>query len=1104
MVRCLGCNAVNAAGVSTCRQCGAALGTVCTRCGAGNPAFATFCCGCAGRLDSLPDSGAPTSLDKAEHRLMTVLFCDLVDSTQLSRALDAEDWHGLLNRVHSRCGEIIAKHYGHVAQYLGDGLLAYFGYPFAAQDDARRAVTAALELAREGSRLGADSNQSIRFRVGIHTGTVVVGNIGSGRHQEFLALGETPNLAARIQDLAPADSVVVSADTQRLVEGFFHSTKLGVFVPKGFPDPLTLYRMLDASGHTTRLEAASVAGLTPLVGRDSEAVAMAEAWDLALANQAPVVLLQGEAGIGKSRLIHLLREQLESQNVRLIELRCSEHTRSSAFHPAIDNLRRQAGLRASGSADEILAQLGQCLKPAGLSDQQILLIASLFGVRIPPSEALSPQPLRAALLDALCAWVLGAHERRPTLFVVEDMHWVDPSTLELVAALVGRPPPPTAILTVLTARPEFTPAWPAGDRVRTLALRRLAPDETRRLVTLVAKGKPLPAEIIERVAARAEGIPLFLEEMTKAIVETDGLREIAGGSHEPERSIRESRIPSTLQGSLMGRFDQLGRYKPIAQVAAVLGREFSGALFEAVWRRLPSMPDIDLTAGLARVAAAQLITLRDGASEPTYQFKHSLLQKAAYESLLRSVRRDCHRQTAEVLLDQFGTQAQFQPELVAYHYAAAQMDERAVQFWGKAGEHAVASSAYAEAIAHFNSALGHLAVLPATQERSRREMELRVSLGVALITTRGYAAQDVADTYGRAAELCGELGSELPLRVLYGVWGVNLVRSDLTSVQRMVLSFERLAKEARDSESALLAHATLATWAFWRGNYRKVATHHAALLPLYDNDDPKKQHEKLFRDHGFEGLVQPQLYFAWSQAITGDTSGGLRCWREAAAFGERTGDPYINCVVLAFGAALNHDLGNFSAAGELAARVREIDSKKAFFFWLTIASIVHGHVLVMEGMHDAGIAKIKEGLTSFRGAGVKTCYSYYLCYLAEAYLATARFADALDVLGEALEMTRTNVDRNYEPEMLRLLGEALLAQGQLDAARESFLRAVELSRAEGARLLELRATTSFAGLLRFQGETDRAKHLLSDVRASFIDTPDLQPLRVADELLLEL
>ena len=868
MVLCLGCGAPNAPPVSVCQWCGAGLATVCPSCGAGNPALAKFCGGCGGAFEPGPESLAPISREKAERRQITVLFCDLVGSTQLARAMDPEDWHQLLNEVHSQFGEVVAEHHGHVAQYLGDGLLAYFGYPTAAQDDPRRAVTAGLALLRQAASLEASTHRNIRIRVGIHTGPVVVGHVGS-RRQESLALGETPNLAARLQEHAPPNCVVVSAETHRLVEGFFLSEALGSLVPKGFSDPVSLYRVVEESGVTTRLEAASAAGLTPLVGREMEAKAIEHSWNLAKARQGPVMLLLGDAGIGKSRLIHELKERLAPHDVSCLELRCSEHARNSAFHRLIEGLQRLAGVRAGESTDQITSKLDRLLGPLGLSQEQIALIRSLLGVPLPSPYSVPTQSLRAALVEAFSAWISGTGESGPTLFVVEDLHWADPSTLELLSALMKRRSP-GAVLTVLSARPEFQAEWTTDEHVQTLVPRRLDAQDTMRLITFVAGGEFLPKELVEQLATRADGIPLFLEEMTKAILESGLLRKTDDG-YKLDGPIRNSTIPTTLHDSLMGRLDQLGPYKAIVQVASVLGKEFSLRLFESVWRRSPSPADIDVKRGLERVVAAQLISRgREFESDTVYQFKHSLVQEAAYHSLLRSARRNYHLQTAGALRDEFTAQAELQPELVAYHYAAAQMDEQAADFWFKAGQRSIGSSAYLEAISQFSAAVDHLGTLPRSAQRLRREIENRASLGVALLTTRGYAAPEVHETFSLAALLCKELGAELPFRVLYGVWGVNLVRGDLTSVQHMVPTFKRVAQEETDSLSSLAAHAALGTWAFWRGDYAGLREHCAAASRLLDASRARRSTNSCFATTGSRGCSTPTstLHGPWGSPAT--------------------------------------------------------------------------------------------------------------------------------------------------------------------------------------------------------------------------------------------
>jgi ATP/maltotriose-dependent transcriptional regulator MalT len=413
------------------------------------------------------------------------------------------------------------------------------------------------------------------------------------------------------------------------------------------------------------------------------------------------------------------------------------------------------------------------------------------------------------------------------------------------------------------------------------------------------------------------------------------------------------------------------------------------------------------------------------------------------------------------------------------------------------------NSAYNEAITQFEEALGSLMRLAEGGERSRQELDLRISQGGALIATQGYASSKVEKTYSRAAELCDELGSDLPPRVVYGVWVGNFVRGDLASSRLMVPNLERLAQQS-DPASALVALAALASWAFWQGDYEKLAGHHARAQKLYALEGLKQQHEQLLRDHGFEGLLYAQLYYAWSRVVVGDTAGGLDTWKDAVALGERINDPYVTCEVLAFGAAIHHDLGNFRTAGELAERVREIAAAKGFLFWLAIALGHRGLALVAEDDAIGGIAMIKEGLAIFTNVGVKTPYSYYLCYLAEAYLATGRIQEAHDVLSEALKMARANVDKNYEPEMLRLAGEAFMAEGKLAAARDNLVMSLEMARAQKAKLFELRSATTLARLERQQGNAASAKQLLIDVRRAFGDAPELGPLDVAERLLREL
>ena len=1014
-----------------------------------------------------------------ERRQITVLFSDLVGSSALANKLDPEDWHALLQRLHARSGAIIEQYHGHVAQYLGDGLLAYFGYPFADQDSPRHAVAAAIQLAREVRELRAECGETLNVRVGIHTGPAVVGNVGSREHQEALALGETPNLASRIQEIAPAGSVVVSRDTYRLVRAYFACEELGEFQLKGFAQPVPLVRVLEHGSPRTKLEAASVTGLTPLIGREEERAQLLRVWRDVQAGGAASLVLIGEAGIGKSRLLHLVTQEQRRAGGACVELRCSEPTRSSAFHPVSECLQRLAAIQHGESAETTQAKLRALLAPQGMSERDIALIATLFGVAL-EETTLTPAQQRSALLAALAAWLSGASRRGPQLIAIEDLHWADPSTLELVAALLERAAGDGSLL-VLSARPEFSAPWLTSAKLKIMTLTRLALEQTRELIASVARHKPLPEKVRDRVAQRAEGIPLFLEEMTKAVLES-GLVQETEDAYVLGALPLEQGIPASLLDSLTGRLDQLGHGKPMAQLAAVLGREFSLPLFTAVWRSLRFLPDVDPATGLERLVQAQLLTRQGEPPSATYEFRHALLQDAASESLLRSVRREYHRHTATVLLSLFPKRAEFEPELVAYHFRLARRPDEASLYFSKAGQRAIASSAHAEAIAHFTASLEELAALPPDAARSRREIDLRSRLGLALITLRGFAAPEVEETYSRAAELCDELGDELPVKVLYGIWVVNLVRSDALSTRRMVPNLERIANGEPAASTSLVVNAMLGAWAFFRADYAKASRHCLAAAAQLDDRDPKRQNEAVLHEHGFEGALYPLLYLAWTRAMTGENEGAWQAWQRASELARRMEDPYASVGVLAFAGALHHDIGERKTAGELAQKMRELAEEKGFVLWLSIAITICGNAKLADGDVDEAITTTQQGLDLMRAVGAKNIYPYYSTYLAEALLARAEHAKASELLTEALGMTRRNVDRFCEPEILRLLGEAELASGALVAAREYFSGALEVARSHGARLYEQRAQDSLSRLAASSGGKDAARASQEDLR----------------------
>jgi class 3 adenylate cyclase len=580
---------------------------------------------------------AEPHVPEAERRQLTVLFCDLVDSIALASQLDPEDWREVVRAYQAACAQAIQRFEGHIAQYLGDGLLVYFGYPQAHEDDAPRAVRAGLEILTAieilNTRLKRDQGLHLAVRLGIHTGLVVVGEVGGGGRHEQLALGDTPNVAARLQGLAAPDTVVISGATHRLVQGYFTAAALGPQILKGVATPVPVYRILGASAAQSRLEAAAPSGLTPLVGRESEVALLLERWVQSQTGQGQVVLLSGEAGIGKSRLVEVLRQQVVGEGSPGIVLRCSPYHTQSALYPVIAHLQRVLEWRRDESPTAKLDRLERTLQASGLAlDEAAPYVAALLSVPIPeghyPPVLLTPQQQRQRTLDALTTWLLAEAERQPVLAVWEDLHWADPSTLELLGLVIDQMPT-ARLLTLVTYRPEFRPPWAPRSHLTQLTLGRLPRPQVETMVRQLTGGKPLPAEVLAQVVAKTDGVPLFVEELVKMLLESGLVRE-AADRYGLTGPLPPLAIPATLQDSLMARLDRLSTARTVAQLGAVLGREFTYELIRAV----APLDEATLQRGLAQLVEAELLYQRGRPPQARYVFKHALIQETAYQSLL--------------------------------------------------------------------------------------------------------------------------------------------------------------------------------------------------------------------------------------------------------------------------------------------------------------------------------------------------------------------------------------------------------------------------------------------------------------------------------------
>ncbi len=1061
---------------------------------------------------SLPPPAAP-STPEAERRQLTVLFCDLVGSTELSAQLDPEELREVVHAYHQVSATVIGHFEGHIAQYLGDGLLVYFGYPVAHEDDTQRAVRTALGIVEAVQHLSFPTiplPRPLQVRIGIHTGVVVVGAVGSSARYEILALGETPNLAARLQGLAAPETVVISAASARLVQGFFALHSLGPQTLRGSFAPMEVYQVLEASGMQSRFEVAVDTGLTPFVGREEELGLMQGRWTQAKAGAGQAVLLSGEPGIGKSRLVQTLTEHASADGAIRIEFRCSAYHQNSAFHPMIEYAQRLLQFVPHEAPQAKLTKLAQRLASYRFPQADTLpLLAAWLALPQPEGAApltLSPRRQKQKTQEALVAWLVEEAERGPVYCVWEDLHWADPSTLEVLTLFLEQVPT-ARLLTLLTFRPDFTPPWPPSAHLTSLTLQRLGHSQIETMVEHMTGGKALQSEVLQQIVAKTDGVPLFVEELTRMVLESGMVREEDGhyvGTHNGA-SLSPLMIPVTLQDSLMARLDRLSPVRELAQVGAVLGREFSYELLQAV---APG-DEVRLQQGLRQLVEAELISQHGMPPQATYAFKHALIQDTAYQSLLRSRRQQLHLTIGQVLEARFPETAETQPELVAHHYTEAGLTEEAIAKWQQAGDRDVKRSANVEAVQHFSKALALLQSLPATPERPQQELALLLSVGAPLIMTRGYATPDVGNTYARARELCQQIGETPQLFLaLAGLLKFYLTRGELQTAQELAEQLLRLAERGQDPILVMTAHASLGVTLFYRGALVAARTHLEQALTLYD----PHQHGFLVRVHGDDLGTNSLSFLSWTLWRLGYPDQALHRSQEALTLAHTLAPPYAIAFALGYAPALHRYRGEVQRAQELAETLICLANDQGMTLAVAQGTLMRAAALVGRGESlEEGVAQIRQGLSIMREVGYQLAQPAYFAFLAEAYERMAQAEEGLTVLAEALAVVRRTGECHYEPELYRLQGELTLqSQGSgrpfaiAAEAEHCFHQALAVARTQHAKSWELRAATSLARLWHRQGKKDQARQLLGDIYGWFTEGFDTHDVREAKALLEEL
>jgi len=1023
---------------------------------------------------------------EAERRQLTVMFCDLVGSTELSQRLDPEDLRTVVRAYQESAAAVIERYAGHIAQYLGDGLLVYFGYPHAHEDDAERAVRAGREiltaLGTVNETLERQHDIRLAARVGIHTGPVVVGEMGGGAKSETLALGDTTNIAARIEAAADPNSVVISDATLRLVAGMFVVEDRGPATLKGVREPVTLYLVGQPSGVRSRLDVAA-GRLTRFVGREVELATLVDRWQRAQDGEGQNVLILGEAGGGKSRLVYQLHEHLAAVPHTWLECGATPYTQGTPFHPLIALVAQGLAFAADDTVAEKLGKMEVGLRSLA-SEETVALLADFLGLPPPAPLQMSPELQRRKTLELLAQWTLSLSAAQPLVMFIEDLHWCDASTLELLGHLIAQSPT-ARLLLLATGRPEFVPPWLARSNLTTLPLTRLTKRQARDMATALG-GPDLPADTLDALVTRADGVPLYVEELTKATAES-------GAAHGVEA------IPATLADSLMARLDRLSTAKEVAQRAAVLGRELEYPLLAAT----AAMDEVTLRQGLARLVDAEVVYARGEPPAATYTFKHALLQEAAYESLLKRTRQQLHARVVEVLQERFPERVEAEPEVMARHCDRAALIELAVEHYQRAGERAMRRSANEEAIGHLRRALDLIATAPETGERDRQELALQLALGAPLIAARGWSHQEYEQTFLRAHELVSRIGEspELP-RVLAGVTDIHIVRGDLGTALGLARETLTAAEHTGAPFDLLTAHEEIGVALLFQGHFSRALRHFERCSALYDPG----MHASLAYAAGFDRGVYSHMFAGWCHMYLGRFDRALEVSDAAVMLARRGDHPFTLAQTLFSTAVVSFERGEPDRAYERVDEVVDIHERLGFPIVEGWARSVRGWILVESGEGEAGVAEMQQALDAFAEIRTEVLIPSFVAKLAAGLRMVGRRDDALGVLDRGLAQAEVQTQQFTDGELRRLRAEILLDMDEnaIEEAEAYFGQSLEIARRQEAKTFELRTATSLARLWQRQGKRDAARALLAPVYAWFTEGFATLDLRDAKGLLEEL
>ena len=1035
---------------------------------------------------------SPKTVIEAERRQITIMFCDLVGSTALSQSLDPEDLRDVMRAYQDAVVDAVSKFGGHIAKYLGDGILAYFGWPQAYEDQADRAVRAGLNAIAAVAKLRLNNSQSLAARVGIATGQVVIGDlVGKSGHDSEAVSGETPNLAARLQSLAEKNQVVMDTNTRRLIGMAFKLEDLGKCNLKGFSEPVEAWHVVSEDVVESRFDVMRGSGtaLAPLIGREHEMGLLLERWKLVKEGEGQVLELSGEAGIGKSRIVQTLIETIFDDPHFQLRYQCTPHHINSAYYPITNRLERAAGFVGGDDIDDRLDKLETLLH---LSEKDLDATAPLFaallslqGEKRYGKLELTPQQLRERTSQALMDQLFGLARQRPVLFILEDSHWIDPTTREFIEQLAPTIVD-TPVLILITHRQEQGRPFTALSHLTSITLNRLSRAQGKKIIEAVG-GTAFPDEVMDQIVARGDGVPLYVEELTRSILESG-------------RKVSTADIPESLQDSLMERLDRLNEDKELLQIGSVIGRDFGQDLLLAVM----DCSEKELSGALDRIVRSELVVRHGLSPDVIFTFRHALVQDVAYQSLLKRTRQDFHRKVAKLLKSRFPETDQTQPELLAHHYIKAGLPERSIPYWYKAGQRAIDRSANLEAISHLAKGREILSGQPNSAEKDAQELDFCLALGPAIMSIKGLAAPEAKEVYLRARQLCKSVKQpSLAFQSAWGLWLVYQQRGQINFAQSVSDEVLSLAEQESENVDHLLqAHHAAWTTQLFVGNFSESREHAEQGNALYDIE---KHRNHAFTYGGHDPGVCAKTSASEALCLLGFVDQAVQIASDGISLAEKLSHPFSLAMAHYFIAQVHQNRLEAEIARVQAQATITLCESHGFESFRAQAAVLLGWATAASGEYDSGIAQIREGLTAWQSTGTGMRRPYFLALLADALLRANQTQEGLNVITEAEDLIESSGETRWQAETVRLRGVLMDRAGaDKEEVEATYQSAMEIAHRQEARWLQLRAATSLGRLWYDQGKLVEARELLGPIYTCFTEGFDTLDLRNLKALLTEL